>query len=87
MMQLLITMTPNRAEQFSRDRSRLDVDSLFGALSSCRLIGRPGYSMRVAIDEAEIQALREVLGPDFIVEHDYALDSFGRRVPARAQRG
>ena len=79
-------MTPQLAENVASGRSRMDVSTLLKRVRSCRLIGEPGYSMRISIDEEEIPALRRALGDNFSVEVDYALDSFSRRRVVRKPR-
>lgn len=84
--QLIITMRGGLARRFARDRSLLDVASLLGPIGSARLIGAPGFSMRVAVDADEEPTLRQRLGPDFIVDHDHVMESFADEAPKR-QRG
>jgi hypothetical protein len=81
MTQLLITMNGKLAREFARDKTMLDIASLFSALRTVRLIGSPGYSMRVSIDDGEVPALRQALGPNFVVEADYALETFSEARP------
>ena len=86
-IQLLVTMRQDLARRFSRDRSVLDVASITDAARSARLIGAPGYAMRVSVDETEEGQLRGALEGRFLVEPDYALETFsGPRRRATAGR-
>ena len=71
--QLLVTMRGERAERYAQNR----VPPLFADLApeaaSLRLIGTPGYCMRVVVDDADEAYLRDVLKKDFVVEDDYTL--------------
>lgn len=82
--QLIITMRASFAKAFAKDRSLFDISEVLNRLGTARLVGAPGYSMRVVIDEAEVPALREVLGAEFVVEPDYVMDTFGGRPAASA---
>lgn len=74
--QLIITMRSELARRFAQDRSVLDVSSLLEAFGSARLIGAPGFSMRVSVDDREAKALESALDDSFVVESDYAMSSF-----------
>jgi hypothetical protein len=71
--QLIITMRGPFARRFAEDRSILNMSALLRSLASVRLIGSPGFSMRVSVDEAEVPALQKILATNFIVEPDYAM--------------
>lgn len=77
--QLIITMRAEFAKQVARNRRLFDISALLERLDTARLVGAPGFSMRVILDEDEVPALREALGSNFVVEQDYALDTFGAR--------
>jgi hypothetical protein len=82
-IQLLITMRQDLAKRFAKDRSAFDVDSITGVARSARLIGPPGYSMRVSVDETEVGQLRGALEALFRVEPDYVLETFSARAPRK----
>jgi hypothetical protein len=76
--QLIITMRADFAKQVAQKKRSFDILTLLKRLDTARLIGAPGYSMRVVLDENEVPTLCEALGPDFVVEQDYALQTFSR---------
>ena len=77
--QLLLTMTSDFAAQVSRSRKRVNGQALLKGLRTAKLIGPPGFSMRVSVDESELPALRKQLGSKFVIEPDYVLETFGPR--------
>jgi len=74
--QLIITMRKGLARRYARDRSLLDVAALLGHFTGARIIGRPGFSMRVSVKSAQVADLKRHLGQDFVVEHDLPLECF-----------
>lgn len=82
MAQVLITMRRQFARRFAKDRSLLDVASLFAPFESVELLGQPGYSMRVWVKDTEIADLERALRDDFIVESDYVLQLLTSPSPA-----
>lgn len=85
--QAIITMRPEYARRYARDRSTLDVDVLLGGIPSAELIGEPGYSMRVSVHKRELQGLQSRLTSDFVVEPDHALRTFeAKLLPKRNSR-
>jgi len=86
MTQLIITMRAEFARKFARNKSLFDISALLDRLDTARLVGAPGYSMRVILDEDEVPVLAKALGPNFVIEQDYALDTFGEQRRAGRQR-
>lgn len=74
--QLLITMRGERAERYAADRMPPLFADLAPEAASLKLIGKPGYCMRVVIDDADEAYLRDMLAGEFIVEDDYTMRSF-----------
>jgi hypothetical protein len=83
MTQLIITMREDLAERFAKDRKGFDFASIFAPFQSLKLIGRPGYSTRVRLDEAEVPKIKAALARQFIVEDDFVMQVLGTRASAR----
>lgn len=84
--QLIATMRKEFARRYSADESLLDTRALLRGFSSARLIGSPGFSMRISVEEQEAGALKKALSANFILGNDYTLQTFPARRPARRMR-
>ena len=74
--QLVITMRAPFARRYAKDRSLLDVGSLLRSFSGARIIGRPGFSMRLSVQSTQVADLERRLTEDFVVEPDHAFECF-----------
>jgi hypothetical protein len=63
------------AKQYAQDHSLLDFPTLLKGFETAHIIGAPGYCTRIAIDDAEVPALKTALKQNFIVGPDYGLKS------------
>jgi len=75
-MQLIATMRSDYARRYAADRSLLDAPALLRGLASAELVGAPGYSMRISIDQRDWPALEQRLTGNFIVQPDHILQTF-----------
>jgi hypothetical protein len=78
MTQLIITMRKELAERFAKDRKGFDFASIFAPFETLKLIGRPGYSTRVRLDDVEVPKMKTLLAPQFIVEDDFVMQVLQR---------
>jgi len=85
--QLLLTMRSDFAARYRRDASVFDHDDLLSGFTTARLIGAPGYSMRVSVDQNELRDLKRALQDRFVVEPDHVLRTFGKRPSRRVSLG
>ena len=84
--QLIATMRNGYARRYAADRTALDAVALLKGIGSAELIGAPGYSMRISVEQADLPALRKRLLADFTLQDDYVLHTFGTKRPARVRR-
>jgi hypothetical protein len=83
MKQLLVTMRADTLSRDARARSLAQITDVLQAFQA-KIIGVPGFSMRIAVAAADEPGLRAELERNFIVEEDYALRTFGRSTPVSA---
>lgn len=78
---LTIAMHDRFARRYVSHRSLLNTRTLLAGIGSARLIGAPGFSMKIAVDDQEVDLLTSRLERDFIIEkveivaarlHDFA---------------
>jgi hypothetical protein len=78
MKQLLVTKRERLMGPAARAASHDLIRSIVSEYSA-RVIGVPGFSTRIAVPAAQARSLQTSLEQrNFIVEDDYALESFGR---------
>jgi len=77
MRQLVVTMRREYAQHYAVHRPPLQLAHLAPGVRTARFIGRPGFSSRVVVAEAEFELLRQALAENFIVEDDILLETFG----------
>ena len=77
-VQLLVTMRGEFARRYLATGTAIALRDLAPRVSTARMIGDPGYSMRIRVDEKEEALLREALDANFLVEPDYSMQTFGR---------
>lgn len=65
---VIVSMRSAFARRYAIERSLLDVSMLLSGIETARLIGSPGYSMRISVEEREAYALTCRLEPNFVIE-------------------
>jgi hypothetical protein len=85
--QFLLTMRSEFASRYRDDERELDGAQLLRGFRSARLIGAPGYSMRVVVEQDEVRALKKALSGRFIIEPDHVLHTFSKRPGRRLMLG
>lgn len=68
---LIVTMRNAFARRYVAHHSLLKPEILLDGLLSARLIGAPGYCMRISVEQSEEVALRSRLDRDFVIQRDY----------------
>lgn len=87
MKQLLVTKRERMMSRDARARSHDEIRHIAQEFRG-KVIGVPGFSTRIAVPPSEAKGLRATLEQsNFIVEDDYALETFGfsRQLRAAAQ--
>jgi hypothetical protein len=74
---LFVAMHDSFARRYAGCRSLLNTGDLLGGIGSAKLIGAPGYSMEIAVDDHDEAALRVRLAPNFIIEAMWPASSAG----------
>ena len=80
--QVIATMRKGFARRYAVDHSVFDAGSLLKGFVDAEVIGAPGFSTRISLAKKDVQALRQRLYTDFIVEPDHVLSTFqAKRIP------